>query len=193
MIDIPLELDPSRPNEYRLAVTGHRPDKLQVDGEAPYDGRAYATLCRFAERELAMVRDMVRGRSPSRFVIITGMALGWDQAIAEVSYSFGLPYEAFIPFPGFDQRWPKSSRRRYEGLLSFASRVVYVSDGDYAAWKMMKRNEAMVDYALEATGKGLMALWNGSAGGTCNTVRYARRHGLVVGNLWQKWLAFTRQ
>ena len=47
--------------------------------------------------------------------------------------------------------------------------------GGYAAWKMQKRNQFMVDHS-----NLLIAVWDGSSGGTSNCVAYAKKIGLQI-------------
>ena len=52
----------------------------------------------------------------------------------------------------------------------------------YAAWKMQKRNEWMADKATR-----IVALWDGSPGGTANCIAYASKIGRPIDNLWTLW------
>ena len=78
--------------------------------------------------------------------------------------------------------WPAEARARYASLLTRAAEVVYVSPPGYAPAKMHARNAWMIDRA-----DGVVALWDGSPGGTSNAVEYARRTGKPVENLWARW------
>ena len=60
--------------------------------------------------------------------------------------------------------------------------VVFVSEPGYAAWKMQVRNKWMVDNS-----DLVLALWNGTDGGTANCVRYAEKVGKPITNLWERW------
>lgn len=154
-----------------LAATGHRPDKL-----GGYHREAQIRLRRFARVYLVTV---------DAAAVVTGMALGWDMAIAEACVDLGLPFTAAIPFAGQERKWPAESQERYHAALARASRVVTVCSGGYAPEKMQHRNEWMVgacDYVF--------ALWNGSPGGTANCVRFAQRQRKLVVNLWPLWEKF---
>ena len=72
------------------------------------------------------------------------------------------------PFPSQDCKWPYVSRMEYQEIMKQADKVIAVCDDPYAAWKMQKRNEWMVDHA-----DMVLAVWDGSPGGTGNTVNYA--------------------
>lgn len=152
-----------------LAFTGHRPDKI-----GGYNASASERLEAFAA---GIIIDL-KPRS-----VITGMALGWDQAVARAAVVLGVPIVAAIPFAGQERKWPPESQRAYRELLSKLSELVTVCHGGYEAWKMQRRNEWMVDNCTK-----LVALWDGSIGGTANCVTYARRVGRETLNVWPRWL-----
>lgn len=152
-----------------IAATGHRPDKL-----GGYGAHVQAKLFKLARTYL---------ESSGATHVISGMALGWDTAIARAALDLNLKLIAAVPFAGQASRWPQSDRATYLRLLRAAHVVHYVSEPGYDAAKMHKRNEWMVD-----TAQGLVALWNGSSGGTANCIRYARRKGLEPVNLWEQWV-----
>jgi len=109
------------------------------------------------------------------------MALGWDQALAQAAVDMKIPFDAAVPFVGQESRWPAESAKRYRSLLSQARNVTVVCDGGYAAWKLQRRNIWMVDHC-----DAVLALWNGSDGGTANCVRYADGKRPVI-NVWNEW------
>lgn len=113
------------------------------------------------------------------------MALGWDQALAEACVLEGYPFDAYVPFLGQESVWPKESQDHYKWLMSRADLIVYTCPPGYAAWKMQARNEKMVQAAEE-----VLALWNGTSGGTANCVTYAGKVGKPVVNVWDKWVSF---
>ncbi len=153
-----------------LAATGHRPEKL--GGYAPHlfrATRAYAMACLYELR-------------PSE--VISGMALGWDMAIADAAITLGIPVRAAIPFRGQEATWPEGSQQRYHRLLSQAVKVIEVSDppDEYHftfSDVFQRRNEYMVDECDR-----LLALWDGSPGGTANCVRYAEQVKCATLNVW---------
>ena len=146
-----------------LAVTGHRPPKI-----GGYDP---------AEPMRVWVRDqlVLALRTLHPVWGITGMALGVDQDFAQVCADLGIPFTAAVPCTGHDATWPDTSRRYYKHLLACAAEIFVVSPGPYAPWKMQVRNEWMVDHADE-----VLAVWDGSSGGTANCVAYVRRVGKNV-------------
>ena len=151
-----------------VAGTGHRPDKL-----GGYSDDAFNKLERIAYNWLHTNR-------PER--VISGGALGWDQALAQAALYDGIPLTLALPFPKFWIKWPKKSQDYLELLVSQADKVVYVCEEGYAAWKMQARNKWMVDNC-----QSVLALWNGTDGGTANCVRYAEQTGRPIINLWKEF------
>ena len=97
------------------------------------------------------------------------MALGVDQWAAHIAHKLGIPFIAAIPFEGQEKAWPEKSQKVYRLLRKLADEEVIVSPGDYSAAKMQVRNEWMVDHC-----DTLIAVWNGTSGGTGNCVKYAK-------------------
>jgi len=161
---IPFEV----PDEAIVSVTGHRPPKL-----GGYSDEAFRKL-------VSIARDYFVAYPPK--LIISGMALGWDQAVARAAIELNIPWEAAVPFKGQEKAWPWQSQQRYNAMLSKATSIVVVSDGGYAAWKMQKRNEYMVDKSSY-----ILAMWDLSSGGTANCIRYARERGKPYINLYNRY------
>jgi uncharacterized phage-like protein YoqJ len=148
------------------AATGHRPDKLG----GYYDMVAAERLARVAGEFLAACR-------PDR--VIVGMAQGWDTAVAVAAVRLGIPFVAAVPFKGQESTWSLTARKRYENLLECADEVVIVSPGGFSNAKMQTRNEWMVDRAAL-----VVAMWNGTRGGTANCLDYAAARGVPIVNLF---------
>lgn len=148
-------------NFYPVAVTGHRPNKLGGYKPNPVQDRVRASIrkCILAYKE-----------AYPDLVMITGMALGVDQWVAEICIDLGVPFWAAIPFAGQELAWPKPSQDHYRKLLAKAAEVTVVCEGGYELYKMQVRNEWMVDRCRE-----LMAVWDGTQGGTGNCVNYAQK------------------
>ncbi len=140
-----------------VAFTGHRPDKL---GGYKIPNPTYNYVCQQIEKTLIDLK-------PDK--VISGMALGVDQWAAYISYKLKIPFLAAVPFEKQDSAWPEKSRNAYKKLLDVASEIVIVSPGGYARMKMQTRNEWMVNHCDK-----LIAVWNGSDGGTGNCVNYAK-------------------
>ena len=142
-----------------VAFTGHRPDKL--GGYAPCAMHTW-------------VRDRIRAKlellKPTK--AISGMALGVDQWAAWSCVFLKIPFVAAIPFSGQEKRWPSFTQQEYRNLLAHAEKVIMVCPR-YHDNAFQQRNEWMVDQ-LQQPGDILLAVWDGSSGGTANCVAYAQ-------------------
>jgi len=146
------------------AGTGYRPDEWQKFGPGCI-AWARVQLC----KKLVELKPVQ---------CISGMALGWDQWLAEACIELGIPFIAAVPFFGQDSIWPKEDRYRYARLLSRASGVHYVCSDGYEPWKMHMRNRWMVARCTH-----LLAGWDGKAeGGTGSTVAHAMSKGFSEQN-----------
>lgn len=152
-----------------LAGTGHRPTKL-----GGYSREATSHVFRVAAHALDELKPTA---------VISGMALGWDSALAFAALEAQIPLVCAIPFRGQESQWSPKSQEWYHKVLNAATKVVIVSPGEYSAAKMQVRNEWMVDHADH-----IAALWDGSSGGTSNCVRYARAKKKPITNFWEDFL-----
>jgi uncharacterized phage-like protein YoqJ len=145
------------------AFTGHRPDKL---GGYKLPNPTYVKVCK-------EIDWLLRELNPEK--VISGMALGVDQWAANIARKLEIPFIAAIPFENQESKWPLRSQRAYHLLLKYASEKVIVSPGGYEVAKMQVRNRWMVDNS-----DFLIAVWDGSKGGTANCVEYAETIGRKI-------------
>jgi uncharacterized phage-like protein YoqJ len=157
--------------ELIMAGTGHRPDKL-----GGYSERVFNRLV-----DLAVAA--IKHYQPTK--IISGMALGWDMALARGAVVANIPFVAAVPFDGQEKMWPEESQNLYNQLIAKCESLEIVSPGSYAASKMQRRNQWMVDHCTT-----VLALWDGSSGGTGNCVAYAKKVGRPIVNLWGSWVKY---
>jgi len=154
-----------------ICGTGHRPSKLSKT-YSEWDSKIEAKLT------IALI-EIFKRYKPSK--VISGMALGWDTVLARAAASFpDIFLELHIPCKGQSKKWSKSAQHTYEGLCEKADRVVILSE-EYTPKCMQERNESMVDAA-----DIVLALWDGSKGGTGNCIRYAQSRDVPIVNLWSK-------
>lgn len=139
-----------------ISGTGHRPQKL---GGFVIPNKTFNYICKTAEKILIQ-------ESPTK--IISGMALGWDTWLAQISLKLKIPFIAAVPFVGQESVWPEKSQKIYRELLELADEVVIVCEGGYSPRNMQLRNEWMVNHSDK-----VLAVFDGSNGGTGNCVRYA--------------------
>lgn len=146
----------------KIAFTGHRPDKLgnrHNEVYAAIHGYVFSNDIEYA---------------------FCGMARGVDMLAAATCASLDIPFEACVPFIGQAATYTDKEREQYLKLCERAKHVHVVCDGDYKPWFFQLRNEYMVDNC-----DVLVAVWDGSAGGTKNCIDYANKIGRKVEYL--KW------
>lgn len=152
-----------------LSVTGHRPDKL--GGYHPSIQNKLVTIAICSLKKY------------NPHLIITGMAIGWDQAIAQACITTNIPFIAAIPFLYQEKKWPVPTQTHYHYLLSHAKSKITINEGNYEAWKMHKRNKWMVDHS-----DWILALWNNEPnGGTYSTLQYAKSIKKKIINVWNEF------
>lgn len=139
-----------------LAVTGHRPNKLNND----YDFKS--PLMKWIKAEIIKVLEEEKPHYG-----ISGMALGIDTLFSLTCLELNVPLIAAIPCRGQEKLWTNKSQRLYNEILDKAH-VVNVLSPMYTKECMQKRNEWMVDKSTK-----VLAVWDGSSGGTGNCVKYA--------------------
>lgn len=159
-----------------IAGTGHRMPGCFPGEENPYTAFNYRQLVQFA-------RNTISALQPT--TVISGGAIGWDQALAQAAINLDIPLHLYIPFPGQESNWPWKTKAYYKQLLEKAKEVKICSSEGYAAWKMQKRNEDMVRDCNK-----LLALFNGQRGGTYNCIQFAEKTHREIINCWPQWLIF---
>ena len=149
---------------YTCCFTGHRPDKLM---------RSESDICWDLEKEIR------RAIADGFTVFISGMSRGVDIYSAEIVLRLRddnptLKLICAVPFPGFEFRWPLEWRERYNKVLHAADAVENILP-HYSRGCFQIRNKWMVDRSSR-----LIAVYNGTPGGTRNTIEYAQRCGISI-------------
>ncbi len=164
----------------KLVVTGHRPDKT-----GGYGIPVFKQLVELAKNE-------IRAKNPD--VLICGMALGWDLACAIATIQLrdqehmAIELWAYVPFGAQASTWKDEKLlAMWTKALVRADRVELLhrgapTDKSQAVQWLQERNEAMID-----EGEKILALHNGTRGGTYNAVQYAVKMGRPIHNVWPKW------
>lgn len=150
----------------KIAVTAHRPDKLY--GYEMTDPR-YMFL-------MVKIKQYLRGMKCCE--AITGMALGGDlifaQAVLELKKE-GIPIKLTCAVPCMDHKKKWTNSRwidKYDEVLSVADERIMVCKRPYDNFVMQERNMWMVDRCDR-----VLAIYNGSPGGTKNCLQYACETG----------------
>ena len=148
--------------KHRCCFTGHRPEKLNA---------LECDVKRWLEEQIdqAIADGFV--------TFISGCAMGVDiwagQIVMEKKKKNpALHLIAATPWPGFSRRWSDDWQQQYSDLLQGADLVVPVCN-HYHRGVFQQRNEWMVDRSNR-----VIAYYNGSPGGTRNTIEYAGRKGV---------------
>lgn len=149
----------------KIAITGHRPNKLGND----YDFTS--NLIRNIRLEIMRHLVIIQSKNiMDNIILITGMALGIDTLFAQIAISMKFPFIASIPCFNQDKVWSQKSKEIYNQILSSKlCTLKVISECEYNSSVMQKRNEWMVDNC-----DLLIAVWDNSAGGTANCVKYAK-------------------
>jgi uncharacterized phage-like protein YoqJ len=156
-------------NNMILGITGHRPHKLGGYNDATN---------RSKEIKLILKKLFLQAKPTC---VVSGMALGVDQWAAEVALDLGIKVLALIPCKGQESQWPDSSKKQYAALLwrieDAGGSVEFVSNISYdpKLQQMQARNQKIVDYSTH-----LLAIWDGSWGGTGSCVRLAKKVGKSI-------------
>lgn len=166
----------------RIAITGHRPHKLNNDYDlvSPLIQKIECQIEIYLMNMNILKIDTdpdtikrIRYNRDTDTTLITGMALGIDTLFAQIAVKYGIPFIAAIPFTNQANKWPKHSQTTYYKLLGKAKEIVNVSkQTNYKPEYMQLRNIWMVDNC-----NLLIGVWDGTSGGTANCLNYAKSIG----------------
>ena len=154
-------------NENSICFAGHRPDRL--GGYAPTPIQDWV--------KYALKTAIQKALDKKIEYFISGGALGVDQWAAEIVIEMkkqGEPAKLCIakPFPSQANRWKEEAKAAYNKILEGSDKIIEVSEGGFAAWKMHKRNRWMVDHS-----QYVIAVWDQEKkGGTWNCLEYALKN-----------------
>ncbi len=147
----------------KIAITGHRPNKLDND----YD--LTSPLIQRIKNEIINTIH-INTHVQDDIILITGMALGIDTLFAKIAIELKLPFIAAITCWQQDTVWPNRSRSLYHEILNNPLCTKHiVHEGYYNSQCMQLRNQWMINNC-----DILIAVWDGTSGGTANCVNYAK-------------------
>jgi uncharacterized phage-like protein YoqJ len=119
---------------------GHKPNEI-----GGYDKGILAKLIAFAVETIPQF-------GPTK--IISGMSLGWEQALAMAAIELDIPLVAALPFEGHEKVWPDKTQIFYQSLLKEAKEVRVITSGGYEAAKFFERDKWIVDKS-----EGIFIFW----------------------------------
>lgn len=159
------------PQVLTCCFTGHRPGKLPW-GEDEDDPRCAALKASLRREVEGLYRRGYRH-------FICGMARGADLYFAEAVLALrarcpGLALEGAVPCESQADRWPEGERRRWRALLD-ACDVETLVQQHYDRFCMHRRDRYMVDRS-----SAILAVFDGSPGGTMYTLNYAMDRKLDI-------------
>lgn len=146
--------------------TGHRASKL------PWGFHEDDPRCVTLKKQIYDTVDALYDSGIRHF--ICGMANGCDLYFGEAvlllkQKKTDITLEAAIPYAGQADHWNEQEKSRWQAIRNNSDYITIVSQR-YTKDCMNKRNRYMVDHASV-----LIAAYNGSKGGTQNTLLYAIR------------------
>ena len=149
---------------HRCCFTGHRPEKISATEE---------------EVKAWLEKQIDRAIADGYTTFISGCAMGVDIWTGQIvlrkkAENSSLHLIAATPWPGFGARWKDGWKEQYFALLHDADLAVNVCD-HYHKGVFQQRNEYMVDRSNR-----LIAYYNGTPGGTRNTIEYAEKKKIEV-------------
>ena len=160
-----------RARQESCCFTGHRPAKL------PWKFNESDPRCRELKRRIADAVETAYLEGYRHF--LCGMAQGCDLYFCEAVLALRTQYpditvEAAIPCPTQADTWPAAQRERYRRLIDACNLETMVSE-KYTSGCMQRRDRYMVDHASL-----LIAVFDGTTGGTQYTMQYAMSRGVDI-------------
>ena len=161
-----------------IAGTGHRPNKLWgYDLNHPMYIRLREGIVNYIIK-LAKTNEQIN--------VISGMALGFDTVLAQSAliarqHGYNIKLICAIPCANHSAKWHGSSVSEWNRITNLADTVHYVSSEPYNNSCMQNRNIYMVNNC-----NILLALWNGTPGGTANCVSYAKSQNKQIVKIRQQ-------
>lgn len=150
----------------KIAITGHRPNKLGNDYDLTSD---LVKEIKFEIQHIITQYNDIARDNWTPLTLITGMALGIDTLFAQIAIENKIPFIAAIPCYKQECKWVFKSQQTYQYLVEHKLCTQHiVTETGYTLECMNKRNEWMVNNC-----DLLIAVWDGTSGGTANCVKYA--------------------
>lgn len=151
----------------RCCFTGHRPDKIGKSEDIVKE---------------QIKNEVKKSVEEGYFTFITGMAMGVDMWAAEIVIEEKrnnpeIKLVCASPYPGFERNRCLADRMKYHEVLNNADYIINVSE-KYTRFCFQIRNMWMVDRSDK-----VIAVYNGTRGGTYNTIKYAEKKNIQVVNI----------
>lgn len=163
-----------RGRQSACSFTGHRPGKL------PWKYNESDSRCVNLRRRIQDAVEIAYQDGYRHF--LCGMAIGGDFYFCESVLALRAKHpdvtvEAVVPCPSQPDNWPETEQVRYRALVAACDYETLVSK-KYTPNCMQRRNRYLVDHSAL-----LIAVYDGTAGGTQYTIQYAMRRGVEIVDL----------
>lgn len=146
-------------NQNACCFSGHRPEKLNTSETAI---------------KSALKKEISAAINGGITVFISGMARGVDLWAAKLVLDFktaepNIQLLCALPYKNFGSKWKEQWRTLYSDVIGQADSIktFYPS---FTFQSFQERNRWMVDHSSR-----IIAVYNGSKGGTFNTLKYANK------------------
>ncbi|MNO11439.1 DNA recombination-mediator protein A [compost metagenome] len=155
-----------------ICFTGHRPKEFGGwDIDCPENVRIW--LNKYIDKLIELRNEVT---------FISGAAQGIDQWAADIviekkKTNPNVKLLMAIPYYNFGHNWPEKAKKHLEEINKQADNVIFVHKGNWEGnnYLLQLRNEWMVDHS-----QIVLAVWNGSLGGTRNCVMYAIKQNVPI-------------
>ena len=150
--------------EKTCCFTGHRPEKITENVEVI---------------KANLKKEIIKTIELGYDTFLTGMALGTDTWAADIVLEIkkengDIKLICAIPFRGVERNRSPELQAKFHEILESADGAEYMSE-KYKRWVFLARDRWMVDHSSY-----VIAVYNGSKGGTEFTVDYARKQGRKI-------------
>lgn len=155
--------------------TGHRANKLPFvldEADMKYN-KFYGRLACAVADKIKMGVDTFYCGMANGFDIIAGEHIALIKKLNKSIKLIGV-----VPYIGQEKGWSCDWQQRYRDLLAECDEVVTLNES-YAKWVFDERNRYMVDRS-----RYVLTYFDGTKGGTGNTVKYAVKNGRDVFNIF---------
>ena len=159
-------------NAHTCCFTGHRPQSL------PWKFNEQDERCLKMKERLKT--EIIKAIENGYTTFISGMALGFDMICAEMVLELKKTYSNIklvgaIPCKTQDRFWQTKDKQRYKSWLAQLDKVRCIYDDYIGPECMLERNRFMVNNSSL-----IIALFNGTNGGTKKTIDYAKKQGVKI-------------
>lgn len=166
-------------NKYvTCCFTGHRPQKLGFR----FDENS--NECRNLKSSLKA--EIINAINQGYKFFICGGGLGVDMYASNIIIDLKSEYPYIslhlaLPCHNHTKLWKKEQTLAFKKIMSLSDKIIYVSEKDYFEGCMIIRNKYMIDNS-----NLLVAAFNGSPGGTKQTLEYAKKSYINIVVIEQK-------